>query len=158
MGKMASGKSTMASRILQTFPNMKLMSIAEPVKNIARDLFDMKTKDRALLQTIGTKMREIDPDIWVNVLLRKIKTTDNIIIDDVRFENEILILKKAGFKIFYLDIDQEEQVKYLKETYKTDYTAHMQCRTHESEQAHTLKHLADQIIKYDCDINKLKII
>ena len=45
MGKMASGKSTMASRILQTFPNMKLMSIAEPVKNIARDLFDMKTKE-----------------------------------------------------------------------------------------------------------------
>ena len=30
------------------------------------DLFDMQTKDEILLISIGTKMREIDPDVWAN--------------------------------------------------------------------------------------------
>ena len=83
MGKMASGKSTLAARIMKKYPNIKKLSLAEPVKEIANNLFNMKDKDRHLLQQIGTKMREIDPDVWVDTLLRKINDCDNIIVDDV---------------------------------------------------------------------------
>ncbi len=158
MGKMASGKSTLAARIMQKYPNIKKLSLAEPVKEIANNLFNMKNKDRHLLQQIGTKMREIDPNVWVDTLLRNINDCDDIIIDDVRFENEIIKLKQAGFKIFYLDIDEITQNKYLKETYTNNYETHMQCRAHESEQAHTLKHMADKIIKYDCDLSSILML
>tara|TARA_Y100000591_G_C21811863_1_gene688389 strand:+ start:939 stop:1466 length:528 start_codon:yes stop_codon:yes gene_type:complete len=158
MGKMASGKSTLATRIMQHYPNMKKLSLAGPVKEIANNLFNMKDKDRILLQQIGTKMREIDQDVWVDTLLRKINDYDDIIVDDVRFENEINKLKHAGFKIFYLDIDESTQDKYLKETYTNDYATHMQCRAHESEQAHTLKHMADKIIRYDCDLSSILML
>ena len=91
---------------MKKYPNIKKLSLAEPVKKIANNLFNMKNKDRHLFQQIRTKMREIDPDVWVDTLLRKINDCDDNVVDDVRFENEIIKLKQAGFKIFYLDIDE----------------------------------------------------
>ena len=41
-------------------------------------------------QNIGTKMREIDKDIWIKYILKNIKNEDSIIIDDVRYLNELL--------------------------------------------------------------------
>ena len=155
LGKMAAGKSTLAARIVKKYPTMKIMSIAEPVKQIARDLFDMQGKDRILLQQIGTNMRDIDKDVWVDALIKKINKTDHIIVDDVRYENEIIKLKKAGFMIWYIDIEDTEQIKYLKETYKNDYEVHMKCRSHESEQMHTFKHMADKTISYKTDIETI---
>ena len=32
---------------------------------LAYDIFKMKTKDRQLLQQIGTKFREIDEQVWM---------------------------------------------------------------------------------------------
>lgn len=55
-------------------------------------------KDPKLLQTIGEGLRELDPDIWVNLLEKDIhKTEDNIFISDLRYPNEMEMLKKNGF-------------------------------------------------------------
>lgn len=157
LGKMASGKSTLASRIIEKHPNMRLFSLASPVKEMAKILFNMQGKDRELLQKVGTKMREIDPDVWVNLVLAKIKRDNiqDVIIDDVRYENEIVKLKKTGFKIYYLEIDSQTQEKYLKETYKNNYETHLKCCNHESEQADTLKHLADMTITHNTDLDSI---
>lgn len=47
-----------------------------------------KLTHRQLLQYIGDKMREIDPDIWVKGLLNSYYKFENWIIPDLRFKNE----------------------------------------------------------------------
>ena len=151
LGKMGAGKTTLANKIIKCYPEMKKMSFADPLKQIAVDLFDMKHKDRKLLQQIGTKMREIDDNVWANALLRKIGSDQNIIIDDVRYLNEIILLKNAGFKICYLDIDETDRIKYLRMIYASDSDNHIKQGYHESEQADSLKHMADMIVNCNTD-------
>lgn len=69
-------------------------------------------------------MREIDQDVWVNYILNKIKyinnsceITSDFVIADVRYRNEIdLIRKSEGFTI-YINRPEKERL----ETYKTLY-------------------------------------
>ena len=95
-GNICSGKSYL-SRILMKKYNLELYSFAEKIKKISTDLFKVQHKDRILIQTIADKMKEIDPDIWIKYLLTEINDKENIIIDDLRFENEVKYLKEHGF-------------------------------------------------------------
>ena len=51
--------------------NYKKFSFADKLKEIAKDLFFMKEKNRNLLINIGQKMRDIDENIWVNYTIKK---------------------------------------------------------------------------------------
>ena len=137
-GKMCSGKSTLAGKIINQYKNIykedcKKDSLANKVYELAYELFEMKEKDRFLLQQIGTKMRDIDKDVWIKYIIKKHKNTDNIIIDDVRYINEILELKNNGYFIIRLEISPELQEKRIKELYKNNSEQHLINRNHESE-------------------------
>jgi len=102
-GKMQVGKTTSADYLVQKYGFIKL-SFAGKLKEIAKDLwpeqFECNQKPRQLLQDLGMKMREIDQDVWVNYVLRIIKSLPketNIVIDDLRFLNEYKALKNVGF-------------------------------------------------------------
>ena len=41
-------------------------------------------------------MREIDPDVWINYVLNRTKNEQYLIVDDVRYKNEIKALKNKG--------------------------------------------------------------
>ena len=82
VGKMCSGKTTIASIIKQMNSKYEIYSFGNGVKEVAQNLFDMKNKDRSLLVNIASKMKEIDPDIWIKYLLKNIKS-EFCIIDDV---------------------------------------------------------------------------
>ena len=45
------------------------------------------------MQSVGTKMREIDENVWVNYIINNNKDK-NIIVDDVEYLNEFYELKK----------------------------------------------------------------
>ena len=86
-GIMCCGKSTIANYLVEKY-NYKKFSFADVLKKFAVDIFDMKGKDRKLLQDFGTKMKEIDKCIWIKSLDKKIKDiSDNIVIDDLRFKD-----------------------------------------------------------------------
>ena len=70
-GKMCSGKTTTANLIRQMDSRYEIFSFGKKVKDVAVDLFNMKEKDRTLLTSIGTKMREIDSEVWINYILMK---------------------------------------------------------------------------------------
>jgi len=102
-GKMQVGKTTSAEYLVRKYGFVKL-AFADKLKEIARDLFpeqfEKGEKPRKLLQDLGIKMREIDEDVWVNYVMRKIKSLPketNITIDDLRFLNEYKALKNEGF-------------------------------------------------------------
>jgi shikimate kinase len=143
LGKMGSGKTTLATEFIKQYPNFVKIAFADKVKELAIDLFNMKGKDRTLLQEIGENMRSIDPDVWVNYAIEKSKGYNYVVIDDVRYENEIVALKNNGYTIIYLDIDRSIQLERLRDTYGDNFQHHAKGDSHGSEQANHFKHLAD---------------
>lgn len=91
-GQMCSGKTTIKNYIISNHDNYQATSIAKKLKLIAFELFNMNTKNRKLLIEIGTKMREIDKDVWINYTINECEQFENVIIDDIRYENELLKL------------------------------------------------------------------
>lgn len=95
-GRSLAGKDTLADYLVKEY-GFKKVSFAEPIYEIARKYFDMKKKDRKLLQDIGEKFREIDPDIWVKLLIKSLNKHDRYVISDVRRANEYIKCKEKGF-------------------------------------------------------------
>ena len=141
-GKMASGKTTLADKLQAELEDLDFRvarhSLATKVKEIGRDLFGMKEKDRRLLQKIGMKMREINPDVWIDYLNRTINQDlledkyDVAIVDDVRFVNEAKVFKQDGWLIIRLNIEEELQKARLQRTYP-DWEVHWDSRGDPSE-------------------------
>lgn len=133
-GPMCSGKTTISDIIKEYDNSYKKYSFGLKVKDIAKDLFDMKGKDRSLLINVATKMREIDPDIWAKYVVKQIKedNNNNCIIDDLRFQNEADYLKN-DWLIISLTTPKEVRIKRIKEIYKENYQDHIKNMGHISE-------------------------
>lgn len=144
-GKMCSGKSTLAKDYIEVSGGT-IFSFSEPVYEIAQNLFGMVEKDRELLQKIGTKMREIDPDVWVNRLLKSVDECDEnsgpVIVDDVRFVNEYEALRENGFKMVKCLVDEDLRMRNIDNLYRVEHAKYM---SHVSETS--LDHIPDE--EYD---------
>jgi len=100
VGKMGSGKST-AAKYLEAKYGFHRLSFAMGVKEIAKKYFGMGKKNRCLLQSIGMKMREIMPHVWIAYTFNNIHpliwNCCDLVIEDVRFENEAAYLRQEKF-------------------------------------------------------------
>jgi len=139
-GRMASGKTTLAQELVKDFQRngqeASIVSLAGKVKEIATDLFGMTEKNRPLLQQIGMKMREIEPDVWldyvINIADEEQAKGNIVIVDDVRFVNEAEKLYQKGWKVIRIAVDEETQMERLKKTY-SDWEIHWENRNNPSE-------------------------
>jgi dephospho-CoA kinase len=124
VGKMAAGKSYYASLLRQELIdkgiNSNVVHISSKIKELAAELFGMKDKDRDLLQKIAGKMREIDEDVWIKYLVYHVKKEGKIpfIVDDVRFKDEVNMLKE-NFDLLVIKIDSDDV--YRRSVYKSKY-------------------------------------
>jgi dephospho-CoA kinase len=139
MGKMCSGKSTLANTIKIMNPCFNIYSFGKGVKDIAYEYFHMKQKDRSLLVNIATNMKSIDPDVWIKHTMNTIKS-EHCIIDDVRHQNELDYLIKHGWYIIYLYVDDITQKQRIKKIYPDTYQDHLQNRQDISERCDTLQY------------------
>ncbi len=137
-GKMASGKTyfsnLLISKIKEKDPDAVIykVSIAQKIKDIATDVFGMKEKDRRLLQQLGSKLRDIDKDVWIKYLSNNIESNKKFpfVVDDVRFSNEIAYLdniKKPNGEntmlyIVRLVTSEKDRIKKYKEIYGREPT------------------------------------
>ena len=137
VGKMCSGKTTLANFILRFDKRFKKYSFGDGVKEIATTYFNMTHKNRSLLINIATKLKEIDNNIWINYLLNKINT-NYCVIDDVRHQNELDILIKNNWYIIKLNVSNKEQFKRIKKIYPDTYNDHLKNLNDISEQCDTL--------------------
>lgn len=112
VGKMGAGKSLAAEYLVKRY-NFNEMAFADPLKALCADLFpDLvgKQKPRKLYQTVGQFMREIDPNVWVNQLMKRITLMDpedNILVTDIRQINEYIALKREGFHVIRVHADDD---------------------------------------------------
>lgn len=120
-GKAGSGKSALAKFFIEEH-NLKHISFAKKVKEIAMDLFGLSydeafgaNKNREVLQGIGQKMREIDHDVWVKYLARQ--NDDNVVLDDLRYKNEYQLLKDNGFIMVRVLAPQELRQQRIPNTF-----------------------------------------
>ena len=117
VGKKFSGKDTMGKYMTQAY-NFKRISFADRLKEHCKirygfedaqleelkDIVDEKWgfTPRKTFKDTGMRFREVDPDYWVNQVQFDIVTNDddNIVVTDVRFQNEAdMIRKNGGFLI-----------------------------------------------------------
>jgi len=130
IGRINSGKSTLANILVRDY-DFTEYTFADPIKDMLCVLLRMTREDfevakrsnedllnipnlnaRKLLQTLGTEWGRdtIHPDIWINSLKSKIlnNKSKNIVISDVRFENEFKLLQELDFKIIKIKSKFEE--------------------------------------------------
>jgi hypothetical protein len=159
MGKMCSGKSTICHYLQSLQPEFVILSFAAKIKEIARDLFDMNFKDRQLLQHIGSKMREIDPDVFSKYLIRQSKKHEFVLVDDARYPNELTYLKKNGFTLVKLVISPQLQRKRIEKLYGDQSQEHLSRLDHPSEilQDQIDNQLFDTIIDVEKEDVKKKV-
>jgi len=81
-----------------------------------------------LLQQVGTKLREVDTNIWVKALFSDYKKGYKWVISDVRFPNEVEYIKKLGGIVIRLEGDpvkinknSKRDKKHISETALDDY-------------------------------------
>lgn len=123
MGRQRAGKDTVADYLVKEYGFEKL-ALADEVKDIAKDYFGMEEKDRGLLIQIGTKMREIDPDVWINILWRLVSLrhrfgVDRFVIPDVRFPNEYEFFQKQGG--IPVRVDAPWSIRHLRPGYDEEF-------------------------------------
>ena len=132
-GPMCSGKTTISEIIKGYDSEYKTYSFGGKVKDIARDLFKMEGKDRSLLISVASKMREIDPDVWAKYVLSDIERENKhkCIIDDLRFQNEADYLKDWTF--ISLTTPKDVRIERIKNVYPDNCEDHIKNMNHRSE-------------------------
>lgn len=115
------GKDTVYD-ILSKHYGYNRYAFADNVKGLAEiyfpHLYNSEKKPRWLLQAIGTKMREIDPEVWIKAMLQEIDENrqiakrhgyldEFIAVTDCRLPNEYEALKKRGYIFIRITVDEE---------------------------------------------------
>lgn len=111
VGLAGSGKSTLAQHWVRTKKFTKL-SFAEAVKVVAEELHLEPT--RSNWQTVGDGLRQlIGADVWINIMESKIRQwkANRLVVDDVRYPNEVTFLRSQGFSILGLVRPEEDRIK-----------------------------------------------
>jgi|SRR5690625_1640692 len=122
-GKMRSGKSTI-SNYLTEIHDYKRIAFGDALKRYAHEIFDglfdsdaeMVAKPRRLYRQFGQKMREIDSDVWVKQVERKMNawesvTVHGIVIDDLRQPNEFEWARANGFTIIRINANEDTRLE-----------------------------------------------
>ena len=107
------GKDTACDYLVKQHGGAKL-SFAEPIYailNYAQETCRFeKGKDRRFLQYIGTEWaRQIDSNVWINLLIDKLNKNNHVFVSDLRFRNEMDALKAHGFTCINIIAEGEEQ-------------------------------------------------
>lgn len=149
-GKMRSGKDTVGKILIEEH-NFKQFAFGDGIGEIIVKYFPEawnNGKPRKHYQHIGQELRKLNPDVWINYLLRKVNhyelqvRADNIgtknqarryahvVITDGRQQNEAVKLKEEGFVIIKVTAPEEQRIQRIKESGDVFNPEHLQ---HETE-------------------------
>jgi len=112
-GKTRSGKTTSANYLLRTYGFTKISftgKLIEFAHEFFPDRFEKGEKPQDLIQALREKLREIDPNVWIKYVTRKIETLPkdaDIVIDDLHFLNKYNAIKSLGFLVVHLDPNED---------------------------------------------------
>lgn len=123
-GPMGSGKSTAVQYLVDRIENIKLIKFAGPLYDMQEFIYRRVEKvyklpagfikDRQLLQWLGTEWgRSRNPEMWVKLFENDVVGTlsqgNPVICDDLRFNNEAIIVKQLGGAIIKLRTNKNHE-------------------------------------------------
>ncbi|WP_341323482.1 hypothetical protein NSQ62_08385 [Solibacillus sp. FSL H8-0523] len=122
------GKDFLAEHLISAY-GFTRYAFADEVRKVAALYFPQQfggnqSKNRSLLQSIGTKFREIDEDVWINILMLKIQREIELrrrsnysmglfVVTDCRMTNEYQALIDDGFIFIRIHTNKEVRLKRL---------------------------------------------
>lgn len=121
-GKMRSGKTTLANHLVKRFGFKRLSFGKEVKREVARGMgmslaaleaMEKTNKEdmRIVYQAWGEMRRKISGQgYWVTKVVEQFNSYDKIVIDDVRYPNELSAIRKAGGHVGVLEITPDEQL------------------------------------------------
>lgn len=124
IGKKGTGKTTTANQVIKNYDGIaELLSLATPIKTKMNKVIEeefgkeyledsnLKEKIRPLYQGFGEAGRRIDKTFWIKRVIKLIEqsTSDLIIIDDIRFQNELTAFD--AYKTVSVRMDRESIFK-----------------------------------------------
>jgi dephospho-CoA kinase len=116
VGKSKAGK-TWAADFLRRQRGFKKLSLNDGLRQILRKLYYYETHKTINWQTrvlYYDALYKIDPDIWVGYMERRLRTTTrDVVIDDVRYLNEVARLKELGFVIIRIVAPENKRTRRL---------------------------------------------
>lgn len=146
-GKKGSGKDTFASLLANELLvkynlKVKLKAFADNLKKCCAILsgqfdwvfYDQNSKNkkanilsmtnRELMQKFGDLTRQLDPNIWIKLVLQihDKKDPDVLIITDVRFKNEAEAIKNKGGILIRINSDRSVEDNHISENDLDDYS------------------------------------
>ena len=112
-GSRGSGKTTLSEYLVESYGYSKI-SFSEPVRDIVEIIDSSKKNDREILAKIGIKLRSLKPRLLIEIVREKISKGEGfIVVEDVRFPEEVVFLKSIGATLIRLNISKETQLKRL---------------------------------------------
>lgn len=127
-GKARVGKDT-AGKFIESYGYTRL-AFADPIKAGLQAMipgWDSYAKEepivelaglspRVLMQTLGTEWgRSLDSEFWIRVASMRLPADRNVVITDVRFNNEALWVKRQGGRIIKIERDVEAVASHASE-------------------------------------------
>ena len=125
-GKMRSGKDTVGAILIDEY-NFIRFAFGDGIGKIIQEYFPedwAKGKPRKHYQHIGQQLRELNPDVWIDYLLRTVEKYEgncsllgqcpkNIIVTDGRQKNEAEKLKAQGYTIIKIVADEKKRIERI---------------------------------------------
>ena len=114
---MRSGKDSVGNYLV-TRHGFTRYVLGDGVRLVCRLLYPevvAKGKPRQLYQAVGQGMRSIDSNVWIKYMARNIERDglENIVITDVRQQNEVDLLRRAGFIIVRVNANYQTRIKRM---------------------------------------------
>lgn len=154
LGWRGSGKDTFAEYLINNYSFTKfafadgVKDITSELYNIPRELFDDPIKKNEKYITfsprdacihIGQSVKKLDPYIWINRVINKMKMYEKCVISDCRFPNELEKVKEIYKDCYTIWIDRYNEIPE-------------ECKNEESENSLNHTH-ADYIISNKKEFN-----
>lgn len=115
IGKMGSGKDTYSDELKLQMESRFGIPIYRPsmsakIIELATDLFAMEGKDRLLLESVATKMREIDYCVWARYVVRDALVNGKLpfVADGIRSQEDVVFFRENLSKIVVVKIEVDE--------------------------------------------------
>ena len=152
VGGMCTGKDVLARIFLEFESQFKICHFATGIKQIARKYFSMVGKNRQLLQKIGRAMREIDPNVWIRLVLAMANKHQKVIVADVRLENQAKALIEKGYNLIWLQVSKQIQMHRICKKYGKMAKSHLVALGDETERLEGLK----KYCKFKCEVTTIQ--
>jgi dephospho-CoA kinase len=111
-GPRGCGKSTIAQHLVEQH-GFERLAFSDVLREIAMLAGPERVNDRQYLSDLGQVLRSYDPQFLLKAMQEKLNRGTKVVIEDIRFPQELDFSREQGIFTVYLDLDETEQLQRI---------------------------------------------